>query len=342
MKAVYPGGPAQRAGIRPGELITEVDGEQVEKSKKSETLKAMLMTMPLPVSDGQGQLNPRFLTDLGPKTVAFRRASGPSRTVPLRNENFQVETVLGINRDDGHRWHYWADPAKKIAYVRIAMLGYKTPDELAEVLRERLLTNGMRGLILDLRWTPGGWLDQSVDVARFFLGDVTIATIKSRQDKDNVFRGGAPGQLADLPLVVLVNGDTMGGAELIAAALQDHKRAVIVGQRTRGKGSVQRPFTMMNLPVKLTTGTFLRPSGKNLHRFPDSKPDDDWGVIPDVDFRVSADLSRQLKQWWEWQTLRPGPSMERLPLDDPMADPQRNAALDAMRALLEKKEQAKK
>src|SRR5262249_42546930 len=119
------------------------------------------------------------------------------------------------------------------------------------------------------------------------------------------------------------------------AALQDNNRAVVAGQRTLGKASVQ---SMMALPAggmgfKLTTGTFQRPNGKNLHRFPDSKPSDDWGVIPDskYEFRVSADLSRKLQEWWLLQTLRPGSSNEALPLDDPVADPQQQAALKMLR-----------
>ncbi len=95
--------------------------------------------------------------------------------------------------------------------------------------------------------------------------------------------------------------------------------------------------------MKLTTGTFLRPNGKNLHRFPDSKETEDWGVRPDpgLEMRLSADLSRQLKQWWLWQTLRPGPSTEALPLDDPENDPQRQTALAALLQQLEPKVRAK-
>src|SRR5207253_430929 len=86
------------------------------------------------------------------------------------------------------------------------------------------------------------------------------------------------------------------------------------------------------LEMKLTSGTFLRPSGKNLNRFADSKPSDDWGVRPDprLEFRTSADLSRQLKQLWQEQALRPGASSRALPLDDPECDPQRQAALKAL------------
>src|SRR5262249_14493934 len=135
------------------------------------------------------------------------------------------------------------------------------------------------------------------------------------------------------PVVVLVNGETSGGAELIAAALQDHKRACVVGQRTLGKASVQTPLAVgvEGTGFKLTSGTFVRPAGKNLHRFPDSKAEDFWGVLPDEDARLSPELGKRLKGWWTLMSLRPGRSRERLALDDPRADPQPQLALAALR-----------
>src|SRR5262249_51873575 len=148
------------------------------------------------------------------------------------------------------------------------------------------------------------------------------------------------------PVVVLINAETSGGAELIAAVLQDNLRAKIAGQRSRGKASVQivlslqRDLDLKGLypraALKLSTGMLIRPNGRNLHRFADSKAKDDWGVRPDarLDFRVSGDLSRQLREWWQLQDLRPGTSNESLPLDDPVADPQRQAALQVLIDLL--------
>jgi hypothetical protein len=121
---------------------------------------------------------------------------------------------------------------------------------------------------------------------------------------------------------------------LIAAALKDHERARVAGQRSFGKASVQTPIHL-GLPytgMRLTSGTFLRPNGKNLHRFPESKPADDWGVCPDADLecRLSPDANRALKEAWLLQTLRPGPSRERLLLDDPDVDVARQLAAEAL------------
>jgi carboxyl-terminal processing protease len=169
--------------------------------------------------------------------------------------------------------------------------------------------------------------------------------VKARGKEPTVYRSTSEGKFTGFPLAVLVNGQTMGGAELIAAALQDHHRAVVVGQRTLGKASVQTPIALPlpGVGLKLTSGTFERPGGKNLHRFPDSKPSDDWGVRPDADgeFRVSPELGRRLAEWWRRQSLRPGGSNERLPLDDPSADPQRQAAVEAVARLLERRPQAR-
>src|SRR5262249_15180218 len=149
----------------------------------------------------------------------------------------------------------------------------------------QLQADGLRGLILDLRWCPGGALDESVSVADLLLGDCTIATTQWRNARLQEFISQKAGSFLDFPVVVLVNGETSGGAELIAAALQDNKRAVVAGQRTVGKGSIQMLLDLpleKNWDVKLTTGTFLRPSGKNINRFADSKPGDDWGVRPEA------------------------------------------------------------
>jgi carboxyl-terminal processing protease len=189
-------------------------------------------------------------------------------------------------------------------------------------------------LILDLRWNPGGFFEEAVAAARLFLGEELIARIKTRKGTDREYSGKRDVNFLNFPMVVLVNGETSGGAELIAAALQDNQRALVAGQRTLGKASVQstKALRVSNLGLKLTSGTFVRPSGKNLNRFPDSRRTDDWGVLPNpkLEFRISADAARQLREWYLFQTLRPGGSVEALPLDDSVADPQRYAAWMAL------------
>jgi carboxyl-terminal processing protease len=230
------------------------------------------------------------------------------------------------------------DRERKIGYVRIASLEHGVADDV-EAAVTALKAAGMRGLILDLRWSPGGFLTEAVLVARLFLKESPIAKVQSRlADQSQPYSAQSDGPFINFPLVVLVNGETMGGSELIVAALQDNKRALVVGQRTFGKASVQTLLSVAipDTGLKLTSGSFVRPSGKALHRFPESKLSDDWGVRPEDKHAIplTPDLSRQMRDWYLLQALRPSSCNDVLPLDDPETDVQQRAALRAVVDLL--------
>lgn len=331
VRDVLPGSPAQQAGLRPGdEIIRLHDSDGRLRSVKES----------IPVLNGRTPLLKPQLGALAlpePITITYRRPGGTGvspvleRRVKLEWRRFRVESVFGVMRREDNSWDYWLDAERKIAHLRLGSLAESTPDELSDILTA-LRRDGLRGLIVDLRWCPGGALTGSVKTAELFLGEGTIATIQYRNQPEDVYRSTSEGKYNDFPMVVLINGDSTGGAELIAAALQDHHRAVLIGQRTHGKGNVQKLRGLGTIGLKVTSGTIVRPGGQPLHRFPDSKPDDPWGVRPDPDheFRLSAEAGRALRKWWEEQTMRPGSSTQRLPMDDPLADPQRNAALEAL------------
>jgi carboxyl-terminal processing protease len=328
VKSVAPGGPAQKAGIRPGDQITHMDGR----------------------STGDRPLDPThlFQADQVQLTLVRPGRAWP-RTVTLKPDIFRAETVLGVMRKEDNSWDYWIDPVHRIAHVRITALDFDTHDELTQVLLE-LQAAKLRGLILDLRWCPGGFLDESRNVADLFLdyGRPNAAVLYRDGRLDRHIRR-ANHSFVKFPVVVLINGESTGGAELVAAVLQDNRRASVAGQRTRGKASVQRVWRLageydgpaLSIPVpdvglKLSNGILTRPNGRNLNRFPDSRPIDDWGVRPDLnlEFRVSPELGRKLQAWWQLQNVRPGQDRESLPLDDPVADPQRQAALRVLLDLL--------
>lgn len=321
VKTVSPGGPAQKAGVRPGDRITHINGGVVDGSPTA----TQQLRGGTPIAQASAQTFRVLLT-------IQRAAQATPINVSIEAESFRGETVLGVMRQENNQWDYLLDRKNRIAHVRIAQLARGTGDELAQAL-SILHAQGTRGLILDLRWCPGGFLNEAVIIAQLFVGSARVATVKSRDGRTNEYNSTRERRF-DMPLLVLVNGETSGGAELIAAALQDNQRGMIAGQRTLGKASVQTTFRLPvpEMEMKLTSGTFIRPNGKNLHRFPDSKLVDDWGVLPDpeLEFRVSTMLSRQLREWWLLQTLRPGGAKEVLPLDDPARDPQRQEALQAL------------
>jgi carboxyl-terminal processing protease len=350
VREVVPGSPAQKAGLRPGDRITHIAGQAVNAATDAEAL--LLVGGPQPVPPPvpppmppRGAANPTAAVarPVTPRPLELTVQRGGDRPfqIKLEPQAFKGETVLGVMRNDDNTWDYWIDRKAGIAHVRIASLASGTADDLAQVVDD-LRAHDLKGLVLDLRWCPGGLLPEAVNVALFFVGSRRVARVKGRDGREIEYNlaGESPaasaadeGALAKIPLVVLVNGATSGGAELIAAAIQDNHRGRIAGQRTLGKASVQTAFDLVDsTKLKLSTGTFVRPSGKNLHRFPDSKDSDDWGVRPDDgrEYRVSPELTRKLREWWQQQTLRPGRSCDVLPLDDPAVDTQRQAAVDLL------------
>jgi C-terminal peptidase prc len=333
LKSVAPGGPAQAAGLRPGDEITHLDGKSVQGMTSA--VAQLLCNQGVPATAAERDAVAAAAVDV--TLTVVRPGTRAPRKLTLERQEWQPETVLGVRRDRHNRWQYLLDREHGIGHVRLGALGNRTALTVREVVTD-LRADGMRGLILDLRWCPGGYLREAVDLASLFVGEGKVATVKHRDGREETYPSDAENKLLDFPIVVLVNGETSGGAELIAAALQDHKRAVLAGQRTLGKGSIQStlPLGVSGAGLKLTTATFVRASGKGLHRYPDSKLADDWGVRPDpkMDCRVSAGLGKQLREWWQQQDLRPGTCDEVLPLDDPEADPQRLFAVRVLRGLV--------
>ena len=131
------------------------------------------------------------------------------------------------------------DAERKIAYLHLTQFGKDSAEDLERAVRE-LNKQGIKGFVLDLRFNPGGRLSAAVKICDLFIGDGKIVTIKSRDPKDQrVYSGAIRGSLLNFPMVVLVNGGSASGSEIVAACLQDHQRAVVMGERSFGKG--QRP-----------------------------------------------------------------------------------------------------
>jgi carboxyl-terminal processing protease len=203
-------------------------------------------------------------------------------------------------------------------------------------------------LLLDLRWCPGGYVDQGTNIAGIFLlPDAVVARVELLPKLAASFQGRYPTvykpdpqlpRFTGPPLVALVGPETLGGGELIAAALQENGRGVVAGQRTPGRASTMQQLDLGygGLYFKATYGTTLRPSGKSRQRTPASAPTDDWGVRPDpgLDVPVTAAVAAEVRGWAEEQALRPAGNRAVLPFDDPDRDPVRAAALAHLRRQL--------
>jgi carboxyl-terminal processing protease len=262
------GSPAYRAGILAGDRIVEIDGKPGDGLSNDEAISRM-----------KGPEGSRVtLTVVHP-------GSNQRHRFTLTRERIHVETVLGDHRKPDDTWDFMLDPRARLGYVRVAAFSRETGNELRKALGE-LQAQKLRGLVLDLRFNPGGLLSSAIEVSNLFIAEGRIVSTKGRNTPEHVWDARKGGAFLGFPMVVLVNHYSASASEIVAACLQDHKRAVIVGERTWGKGSVQNIIDLEDgrSALKLTTAAFHRPSGKNIHRFPESREKDEWGVMPDPGF----------------------------------------------------------
>jgi len=184
-------------------------------------------------------------------------------------------------------WDFMLNSERKIGYVRLGYLGNQSPAEMRAAL-EDLKARGMKSLVLDLRNNPGGSLDEAIKVADLFLASGRILTVKGR-DGEKTYDAKFENTFSGFPIVALVNRKTASAAEIIAGALQDHGRAVIVGERTFGQGIVRSLLPLKGGigALKLPVAAYYRPSGRNVNRYPQSKETDEWGVLPNAGCEIA-------------------------------------------------------
>jgi carboxyl-terminal processing protease len=270
------GTPAYEAGIQAGDLITKIDGKSTRNMRLAEAVDL--------IQGDPGQKVTLTVVHEGSKTPV---------DVELTRAVIEVSALRGDRRkpDNPREWEYLLDPDSKIGYIRLHTFSDPSAAELRATV-EKLERQGMRGLVLDLRDNPGGLLRAAVEISDLFLTEGRIVSTKGRNQREDVYDARPAGTLLlpenEHPMAVLINRYSASASEIVAAALQDHHRAVIVGERSYGKGSVQNIIAMEGntSALKLTTASYWRPSGKNIHRFPDSKDTDEWGVKPDPGFEV--------------------------------------------------------
>jgi carboxyl-terminal processing protease len=259
--------------------------------------------------------------------------------VTLERTLVKVESVLGDSRNADDRWNFRLSGHPEIGYIRIHAFGDRTADELQQALAA-IDADKLKGLVLDLRGDPGGRLDVAVDVCSLFVApEQTVVTTRGRDARElEKMVSHGPAICTDVPMVVLIDGFSASASEIVAACLQDYHRAVICGQRSFGKGTVQRiiPVNGNNSVLKLTTATYWRPSNKNIHRYKDAKDTDEWGVVPDKGFAVKMS-EKQTEDWLMSRAARdivhrarpPVAKLDRPRPDAPAAiDPQLQRALD--------------
>ena len=261
-----PGTPAERAGILTGDRIVEIQGKTTHGLTQEEALKSL--------------------------------RGAPGSTVTLVVERPGVATRLPFTLK---RAEIAVNPVQNallvrdgIGYVDLTVFSTTAAADLGRAI-DSLRAAGARALVLDLRGDPGGLLDQGVGVADLFLdaGQKIVTTRGRTAEENRDFSDGAPQRFTDMPLVVLTDSGTASASEIVAGALQDHDRALVVGTATYGKGSAQRVFRLDDGAVKLTTALWYTPSGRSINRpRPKSGDDEEEPVttdsVPRPKFRTDA------------------------------------------------------
>lgn len=320
-----PGTPAFKAGLKAGDLIWEIEGKSTEGMTQDQAVRI--------IRGKPGE----------PVKLGIRHAdSNETEQMTIVRAMIHAPTVLGDTYNEDNTWNFMFDKEKKIGYLRVTAFSRETTRELREAITA-LLANGMKGLIVDLRFNPGGLLSSAIEISDLFLEEGNIVSTKGRNTPEKVVKAKKADTFPNFPMAILVNRFSASASEIVSAALQDHKRAVIVGERTWGKGSVQNVIELENgkSALKLTTASYHRPSGKNIHRFQNAKDSDEWGVMPDDGYDVKFS-DEELRSERRYRALRDVLSKDGPPKSE-FSDRQLSKAVDYINSQLggEKKPDAK-
>jgi carboxyl-terminal processing protease len=238
----FEGSPAERAGIRPGDILLEADGTD---------LTGLDLTEAAALIRGPAGTSVHLVILRGDDTLELDVTRDVVQIPSLRGEMLE----------------------NNIAYLRLSRFGNRTPQELESVLEE-LMAQNPQGMVLDLRNNPGGGLDSAVDIADQFLEEGVVLTERFGTGRERVFRSSDSGLAQDIPLVVLINEGSASASEVLAGAIRDRERGQLVGVTSFGKGTVQTWHALSNGGgVRITTARWLTPDGNWVH---------EEGLTPDV------------------------------------------------------------
>lgn len=268
--------PAWRAGVKPDYLVTHIDGKSTRWLSLNQAVRKIT--------------GPPGTT----VTLTIRDTKGNVKDYKLERSTIKIESIKGYTTRPGGGWDFVIDPEQKIGYIRMAHFQPATTEDLDKAVAE-LSKQGVKGIILDLRHNPGGLLPTAISIVdRFISKGIIVSTRADREDSPNgpsSYPAKNDGDEIKMDVIVLVNQLSASASEILSGALKDHKRALIVGERTFGKGSVQVLYPLANRQayLKLTTSHYYLPSGKCIHREEGAK---EWGVDPDIRVEMTPEQMR--------------------------------------------------
>ena len=261
--------PGFRAGITTGDRIIRIDGKSTDKMSLQDAVKTLR-------GDPGSEV----------KISVFRPSSSQLKDYKLVRREIKVDMVKDI-----HGKQEFPLGENKIGYVRLVQFGEKTSDDLEAALK-KLKAQGMQALVLDLRWNPGGLLEQAVAVCEKFLprGQLVVTTEGRNPAQNSSRHANGHDELPKMPVAVLVNLGSASASEIVAGCLQDLNRAIVVGEKTFGKGSVQSILPLQDgSALRLTTAKYYTPSHKVIH---------EEGITPDFPVAMTEEEGRAVQLQW--------------------------------------------
>jgi carboxyl-terminal processing protease len=253
--------PAAKAGVMANDIITQLDDENVQG-----------LTLNQAVDKMRGPVNTKI------KLTIMRKGSDKPIEVSIMRDVIRVKSVRSHNEGDD------------VGYIRVTQFNEQTTDGLKQAINDlnsQLSADKIKGYVVDLRNNPGGLLDQAISVSDTFLDKGEIVSTRGRNAEETQRFNARPGDMTKgKPVIVLINGGSASASEIVAGALQDHKRATLIGTRSFGKGSVQTiiPLGAGNGALRLTTARYFTPSGRSIQA---------KGITPDIE--VLQDVPDDLK-----------------------------------------------
>ena len=257
--------PASRAGVKAGDFIVRIDGEQVQGKTLMEAVNLMRGPVGSPI-----------------EITIIRKGLKKAKVFKITREIIEIKSVRARLIEN------------EIGYLRLRAFNENSSSQLKKEISNLRKKPKIKGFILDLRNNPGGLLTQAVKISDYFLDDGEIVSTKGRRKRENrKFFAKKGDQINGLPLIVLINNGSASASEIVAGALQDQKRAILLGEKTYGKGSVQSIIPLKNRgAIRLTISKYYLPSGKSIS---------DIGVVPDIkveekgdEFVINTDTDNQL------------------------------------------------
>jgi carboxyl-terminal processing protease len=243
--------PAAKAGIMANDIITQLDGEQVQGLTLNQAVEKM-----------RGPVNTKI------KLTVMRKGNDKPIEITITRDIIRVRSVRSqVEGDD-------------VGYIRLTQFNEQTTDGLKKAITDisaKISNDKLKGYILDLRNNPGGLLDQAISVSDAFLQKGEIVSTRGRNPEETQRFNARPGDLTNgKPVIVLINGGSASASEIVAGALQDHRRVTVIGTRSFGKGSVQTiiPLGSGNGALRLTTARYFTPSGRSIQA---------KGIVPDIE-----------------------------------------------------------